>query len=66
MPRAARRLARWREAPRSDGSDQSGLQRVRAHLDDDLDTPGAMAALDDEADAGRPVDGGAGLLGVTL
>ncbi len=61
------RLARWRAAPRSDGSDAgSGLQRVRAHLDDDLDTPGAMAALDDEADAGRPVDEGAGLLGVTL
>jgi L-cysteine:1D-myo-inositol 2-amino-2-deoxy-alpha-D-glucopyranoside ligase len=69
MPRASRRLALWRTAPRSDGSDGSGgngLGRVRSHLDDDLDTPGALAALDDEADAGRPVDEGARLLGVTL
>jgi L-cysteine:1D-myo-inositol 2-amino-2-deoxy-alpha-D-glucopyranoside ligase len=46
--------------------DDPGLDRVRAHLDDDLDTPGALAALDAEAAAGRPVVAGAALLGVTL
>jgi L-cysteine:1D-myo-inositol 2-amino-2-deoxy-alpha-D-glucopyranoside ligase len=66
MPRASRRLALWRAAPRSAGSGGRGLERVRSRLDDDLDTPGAMATLDDEAAAGRPVDGGARLLGVTL
>jgi hypothetical protein len=35
-------------------------------LDDDLDTPGALRALDAEAAAGRPVVAGAALLGVTL
>jgi hypothetical protein len=39
---------------------------VRAALDNDLDTPGALAALDAEAAAGRPVVRGATLLGVTL
>ena len=39
---------------------------VRSRLDDDLDTPGALAALDDEAADGRPVVRGAALLGVTL
>ena len=48
------------------GSDEDGLWRVRAFLDDDLDTPGALAALDDEASLGRPVVQGAALLGVTL
>ena len=32
---------------------------MRAALDDDLDTPGALRALDDEASAGRPVADGA-------
>ena len=54
------------DGPRTTGSDEDGLWRVRARLDDDLDTPGALAALDDEADAGRPVVQGAALLGVTL
>ena len=35
-------------------------------LDDDLDTPAALAALDEEAVAGRPVVRGAALLGITL
>jgi hypothetical protein len=39
---------------------------VRAALDDDLDTPGALGALDAEARAGRSVVRGASLLGVTL
>ncbi len=48
------------------GSDEDGLWRVRAALDDDLDTPTALAALDDEASLGRPVVRGAALLGITL
>jgi L-cysteine:1D-myo-inositol 2-amino-2-deoxy-alpha-D-glucopyranoside ligase len=48
------------------GSDEDGLWRVRAALDDDLDTPTALAALDDEAALGRPVVQGAALLGITL
>ena len=50
---------------------QPGFRRGRAvagagRLDDDLDTPAALAALDDEAAAGRPVVRGAALLGITL
>jgi hypothetical protein len=48
------------------GSDEDGLWRVRAALDDDLDTPTALAALDDEASLGRQVIQWAALLGVTL
>ena len=75
---AATRLAAWRatSAPTGPdggpdpadtlGSDEDGLWRVRGFLDDDLDTPGALAALDDEASQGRSVVEGAALLGVTL
>ena len=68
MPRAARRLERWRAVDgigRTGGPDPS-LVAVRSHLDDDLDTPGALAALDELALAGVPVVRGAELLGVTL
>ena len=57
----------WRcgpAAPAGDGS--AGLAAVRAALDDDLDTPGALRALDEEASAGRPVADGARLLGIDL
>ena len=59
---AAQRLERWRAAGRGDGA----LARVRACLDDDLDTPGALAAIDAAADAGEPVSDAAALLGVKL
>jgi L-cysteine:1D-myo-inositol 2-amino-2-deoxy-alpha-D-glucopyranoside ligase len=69
MPGAAARLEAWRrggtDAAGPDGMD-AGLELVRARLDDDLDTPGALAALDREAAAGRSVVRGAALLGVTL
>ena len=70
MPAAAARLALWRSAPddghrgAADGS--PGLAAVRAALDDDLDTPAALRALDEEASAGRPVADGARLLGIDL
>ena len=70
MPAAAARLALWRSAPDGDGDGDrvgaAGLAAVRAALDDDLDTPAALRALDDEATAGRSVADGARLLGITL
>ncbi len=68
LDRAAARLAAWRAtagAPESD-DDEGGLRPVRAALDDDLDTPAALASLDAAAAAGHPVVRGAALLGVTL
>jgi L-cysteine:1D-myo-inositol 2-amino-2-deoxy-alpha-D-glucopyranoside ligase len=59
---AAERLERWRTAFEGDG--ERALAAVRHRLDDDLDTPGALAALDEEAAAGRAVRAAAGLLGI--
>ncbi|MHB8329336.1 MAG: cysteine--tRNA ligase [Acidimicrobiales bacterium] len=59
---AASRLARWRAA----GCGPGGLDEVRARLDDDLDAPGALGALDDAAEAGSGVGDGAELVGITL
>jgi L-cysteine:1D-myo-inositol 2-amino-2-deoxy-alpha-D-glucopyranoside ligase len=69
MPAAAARLALWRSAEGagdSAGDGSAGLAAVRAALDDDLDTPAALRALDDEATAGRSVADGAYLLGVLV
>ncbi|MDA8340884.1 MAG: cysteine--tRNA ligase [Actinomycetota bacterium] len=71
---AEARLAAWRAAPATptaagtaDGaSGDPALEEVRAALDDDLDTPAALTALDAHAGAGRPVDRAAALLGITL
>jgi L-cysteine:1D-myo-inositol 2-amino-2-deoxy-alpha-D-glucopyranoside ligase len=60
MDEAARRLEAWRSA----GRGQAGLERVRGCLDHDLDTPAAVAAIDDEVAAGRGVSEAASLLGV--
>src|SRR2546421_7585555 len=49
MDEASRRLESWRSA----GSGDAGLERGRACLDDDLDAPGAVAAIDEEGAAGR-------------
>jgi len=62
MPTAAARLERWTAAGPGDG----GLLEARTALDDDLDTPGAVAAIDAAAAAGRGVDRAAALLGVPL
>jgi L-cysteine:1D-myo-inositol 2-amino-2-deoxy-alpha-D-glucopyranoside ligase len=62
MPEAAERLARWEAA----GSGEAALEAVRACLDEDLDTPGAVAAIDAAAAAGQGVSTAAALLGVTL
>jgi L-cysteine:1D-myo-inositol 2-amino-2-deoxy-alpha-D-glucopyranoside ligase len=60
MPAAADGLERWRAAGPGDGA----LDEVRAALDDDLDTPRAMAAIDEAAASGQGVSEAAGLLGV--
>jgi L-cysteine:1D-myo-inositol 2-amino-2-deoxy-alpha-D-glucopyranoside ligase len=60
MARAAERVERWREA----GDGTGGLDAVRAALDDDLDTPGAVAAIDAAAGQGLGVSAAAGLLGI--
>ena len=68
MPRNAARLQAWRAV--ADGAQgQPGntvLQHVREHLDDDLDTPGAVAAIDASAARGEATYAAAALLGVTL
>ena len=61
MGEAAERLERWRAA----GPGEGGLSSARAALDDDLDTPAAVAAIDAAAEAGRGVGAAAALLGVS-
>ena len=60
MPRLA--SSAWRAAGHGDG----GLAEVRAGLDDDLDTPRAVAAIDAAAEAGKGVSAAAALLGIVL
>jgi L-cysteine:1D-myo-inositol 2-amino-2-deoxy-alpha-D-glucopyranoside ligase len=64
MPRNAARLAAWQSA--GAGDDGSLLADVRAALDDDLDTPAALALIDAAAAGGHPVGSAAALLGVDL
>jgi L-cysteine:1D-myo-inositol 2-amino-2-deoxy-alpha-D-glucopyranoside ligase len=65
MPRSAKRLDAWRGARGGTGGDDV-LTEVRTGLDDDLDTPRAVAAIDDAVDRGRDVRPAAALLGVVL
>ena len=60
MPRAAERLERWRAA----GPGEAALEDARAALDDDLDVPAAIAAIDDAAAQGHGVSAAAALLGI--
>ena len=63
MPRNAARLQAWLAAPHG----ESGvIDDVRAALDNDLDTPSAVAAIDAAVAAGHGVHDAAGLLGVPL
>jgi len=64
MPAAGERLALW-EA-RTVGSGDAALAAVREVLDHDLDTPAAVAVIDDAAEAGADVTAAAALLGVDL
>ncbi|WP_394934562.1 cysteine--tRNA ligase [uncultured Ilumatobacter sp.] len=63
MPRNAARLEKWLASARPN---PNLLEVVREHLDDDLDTPGAIAAIDAAAAAGEGVLESAALLGVDL
>lgn len=60
MPEAEDRLDAWVAAGKGSGA----LEQVRAALDDDLDTPAAVAAIDDAAGEGQGVSAAAALLGV--
>jgi L-cysteine:1D-myo-inositol 2-amino-2-deoxy-alpha-D-glucopyranoside ligase len=62
LPRASERHGRWKAAGRGDGA----LEAVRAALDNDLDTPAAVAAIDEAAAGGDGVSKAAALLGVDL
>jgi L-cysteine:1D-myo-inositol 2-amino-2-deoxy-alpha-D-glucopyranoside ligase len=64
MARNAARLARWRAA--ADDTPGDVLSEVRDRLDDDLDSPGAVAAIDAAAARGESTRAAADLLGVRL
>ncbi len=68
MPTAAARLERWLAATGAPGAVDSiaALDAVRDRLDDDLDTPGAVAAIDAAVARGEGVASAAALLGVFL
>jgi L-cysteine:1D-myo-inositol 2-amino-2-deoxy-alpha-D-glucopyranoside ligase len=57
---ATTRLDRWL----ANGEGDAGLDEVRAALDEDLDTPGALRAIDAAAAAGGGVSAAARLLGI--
>ena len=64
LTEAGRRLALWRRAPTGSAGDP--LDEVRRCLDDDLDVPAALTAVDEAARSGSPVGSAAALLGVAL
>ncbi len=65
MPRNAARLVSWQKS--SGGTtDDDVLDEVRACLDEDLNTPGALAVVDRAAEHGYDVVAAAALLGVDL
>lgn len=64
MPRNHARLVSWTASV--GGSASSVLDDVRVCLDNDLDTPGALSAIDAAASAGADVSAAAALLGVEL
>jgi L-cysteine:1D-myo-inositol 2-amino-2-deoxy-alpha-D-glucopyranoside ligase len=68
MPRAQQRLEAWRAATADGKFAVDVLATVRERLDDDLDTPGAFAAIDEAAagGSGAAVGAAAELLGVVL
>ncbi|MEO5975454.1 MAG: cysteine--tRNA ligase, partial [Ilumatobacteraceae bacterium] len=64
IDRAQNRLNLWQRGATGDGS--AALAEVRAALDDDLNTPAAVAAVDAAAKSGYLVTSAAGLLGIVL
>jgi len=67
MPRAAARLDAWLESSgRGTGPSELVLDVTRRCLDADLDTPGAVAAIDAAVARGDDITASAALLGVLL
>lgn len=66
MPDAAGRLSRWVEASKPATAQDGALAETRSALDNDLDTPAAVAAIDAAVAAGHGVAKAALLLGVDL
>jgi L-cysteine:1D-myo-inositol 2-amino-2-deoxy-alpha-D-glucopyranoside ligase len=66
MPRNAARVEAWAATTEGKPDDGAVLDLVRTALDDDLDTPTALAVIDEAAAAGRCVSEAAALLGVLL
>jgi L-cysteine:1D-myo-inositol 2-amino-2-deoxy-alpha-D-glucopyranoside ligase len=74
IDRATERLGKWAQAAvdsnaagsRTEKGGHDVLLAVRERLDDDLDAPGAVAAIDDAAAKGANVRAAAALLGVEL
>ena len=74
IDRATERLGKWAAASvdseqansRANQGGRQVLDTVRHHLDDDLDTPAAVAAIDAAAAGGADVRAAAALLGVDL
>ncbi|CAN5748238.1 cysteine--1-D-myo-inosityl 2-amino-2-deoxy-alpha-D-glucopyranoside ligase [soil metagenome] len=64
LPQAQTRLEAWRAA--AGGRPSPVVDEVREHLDDDLDTPAAFAAIDEVAARGHDVAEAAALLGIEL
>ena len=62
MPQAKERLQKWISA----GSGSYGIEEVRDCLDNDLDTPGAIAVIDELAESGNGISDAAMLLGVDV
>lgn len=63
LSHAVERLAQWRAVS---GDDGAILEAVRTCLDNDLDTPGALAVIDRAVSEGRGVTSAATLLGIGL
>jgi len=66
MPRNTSRLVAWTHASKLADDDLGVLHDVRTALDDDLDTPAALATIDAAAARGIGVHSAAMLLGVPL
>lgn len=62
MVDAVARLQQWRAA----GRGETALEEVRAHLDDDLDVPAAIQAIDEAASQGHGVSKTAALIGILV
>ncbi len=61
MKRAEARLERWR----ANGPGEGAIEQVRAHLDNDLDTPRALDAIDEAVEQGAGVSEAMALLGLS-